>query len=90
MTTTRTVRPTGVPVDLVFLGPPGAGKGTQAGIFRERHGVPHISAGGSPSSGVRDGNDVARSRSAATGKGLDERPGRSLQTEGEQTAKWKY
>ncbi len=32
-------------MNLVFMGPPGAGKGTQAEIFHERHGIPHISTG---------------------------------------------
>ena len=30
---------------MVFLGPPGAGKGTQAKIIAERYKVPHISTG---------------------------------------------
>lgn len=33
------------PLDLVFLGPPGAGKGTQARTLAERRGIPHISTG---------------------------------------------
>jgi adenylate kinase len=32
-------------VRLILLGPPGAGKGTQAAAIRERYGVPHISTG---------------------------------------------
>lgn len=30
---------------LVFLGPPGAGKGTQAELLAERRGIPHVSTG---------------------------------------------
>jgi adenylate kinase len=32
-------------VRLVLVGPPGAGKGTQAGVIAERVGIPHISTG---------------------------------------------
>jgi adenylate kinase len=34
-----------MPVYVVLLGPPGAGKGTQAQIISERMGLPHISSG---------------------------------------------
>ena len=30
---------------LVFMGPPGAGKGTQADVLATRAGIPHISTG---------------------------------------------
>lgn len=33
------------PLRLLFLGPPGAGKGTQASAFARRHGIPHLSTG---------------------------------------------
>jgi adenylate kinase len=32
-------------VNLVFLGPPGAGKGTQARLLAQREGIPHVSTG---------------------------------------------
>ncbi|HLJ58917.1 MAG TPA: adenylate kinase [bacterium] len=47
-------------MDLIFMGPPGAGKGTQAEIFHERHGLPHISTGDILRQGVRDDTEVGR------------------------------
>jgi adenylate kinase len=47
-------------MDLIFMGPPGAGKGTQAQIFRERHGLPHISTGDILRQAVRDDTEVGR------------------------------
>ncbi|RNC69348.1 MAG: adenylate kinase [Desulfuromonadales bacterium] len=32
-------------MDLVFLGPPGAGKGTQANLIAKRYGIPQVSTG---------------------------------------------
>ena len=38
---------------LVFLGPPGAGKGTQAALISARYGIPHLSTGDMLRSEVR-------------------------------------
>jgi adenylate kinase len=47
-------------MNLVFMGPPGAGKGTQAELFRARHGVPHISTGDMFRAAVRADTDMGR------------------------------
>ncbi len=47
-------------MNLIFMGPPGAGKGTQAEIFHERHGLPHISTGDILRRAVRDDTAVGR------------------------------
>lgn len=39
---------------LVLLGPPGAGKGTQAAVIAEAHGIPHISTGDIFRANLRD------------------------------------
>jgi adenylate kinase len=51
---------TGAPMHLVFMGPPGAGKGTQANLFRDRYGIPHISTGDMFRQAVRDDSEVGR------------------------------
>ncbi len=45
---------------LIFLGPPGAGKGTQASKVSERWRIPHISTGDVFRAAVKEGNDVGR------------------------------
>ncbi|HEV2357558.1 MAG TPA: adenylate kinase [bacterium] len=47
-------------MNLVFMGPPGAGKGTQAELCRVRHNVPHISTGDMFRAAVRADTEVGR------------------------------
>jgi adenylate kinase len=47
-----------VPLDLIFMGPPGAGKGTQAARVSAEHGLAHIATGDMLRSAVRDGTDL--------------------------------
>jgi adenylate kinase len=47
-----------VPLNLVFFGPPGAGKGTQAERFAHHHKIPKISTGDMLRQAVADGTRV--------------------------------
>ena len=49
-----------VPINLVVLGPPGAGKGTQAIRFAEGHEIPKISTGDILRDAVQSGSDLGR------------------------------
>jgi adenylate kinase len=54
---------------VVILGPPGAGKGTQAAVLAQRLGVPHIATGDLFRSAVRDGTPVGREVAAYMQRG---------------------
>lgn len=56
-------------MNLIFMGPPGAGKGTQAEIFHERHGVPHISTGDILRAAVRADTELGRQAQAYMQRG---------------------
>lgn len=45
---------------VIMLGPPGAGKGTQAGLIARRFGIPHISTGDILRNAVREGTELGR------------------------------
>ncbi|MEO5742929.1 MAG: adenylate kinase [Vicinamibacterales bacterium] len=47
-----------MPLNLVFFGPPGAGKGTQADRFAARHHIPKISTGDMLRKAIHDGTRV--------------------------------
>ena len=55
---------------LVLLGPPGAGKGTQAKRLAERLGLPHISTGDILRQNVKDDTDLGRQAKGIMEKGL--------------------
>jgi adenylate kinase len=54
----RTAVAAKVPLNLVFFGPPGAGKGTQADRFAERHQIPKISTGDILRKAIQDGTRI--------------------------------
>jgi adenylate kinase len=47
-----------VALDLIFMGPPGAGKGTQAARVAKHHGLAHIATGDMLRAAVRDGTEL--------------------------------
>jgi adenylate kinase len=57
------------PVNVVLIGPPGCGKGTQAVRLAERYQIPHISTGEILRSAVRAGSELGRQVAQTLTKG---------------------
>lgn len=57
------------PVNVVLIGPPGSGKGTQAVRLAEHYGIPHISTGEILRSAVRAGSALGRQVADIMAKG---------------------
>jgi len=55
---------------LVLLGPPGAGKGTQASNIVEKYGTPHISTGDIFRANIKEGTALGQEAKAYMDKGL--------------------
>jgi adenylate kinase len=54
---------------IILIGPPGAGKGTQAQFIVNTHGVPHISSGDMLREAVRNGTELGKKADAAMKRG---------------------
>lgn len=55
---------------LVILGPPGAGKGTQASAIVKKYSIPHISTGDIFRSNIKEGTELGKQAEAYMNKGL--------------------
>ena len=54
---------------LLFLGPPGAGKGTQAALLCDRHGLRHLSTGDLLRAEVSAGSDLGKEAESVMNRG---------------------
>jgi adenylate kinase len=55
---------------LVLLGAPGAGKGTQADVLKEKFGIPHISTGDIFRSNIKNNTELGKKAKEYIDKGL--------------------
>ncbi|HNU68729.1 MAG TPA: adenylate kinase [Myxococcota bacterium] len=55
---------------VILLGPPGAGKGSEAELIVERYGIPHISTGDMLRQQIRSGTELGRLAATFIEKGL--------------------
>ena len=56
-------------MQLIFIGPPGSGKGTQAKRLAEAHGVPHISTGDMLREAIADGTELGKKAAPVVASG---------------------
>jgi len=56
-------------VKLIFIGPPGSGKGTQAKRLAQQHGIPHISTGDMLREAIADGTELGRQAAPVVSSG---------------------
>jgi len=69
MTTPSLTRPAQGRVNVIFIGPPGSGKGTQAVRIAVRYRIPHISTGDILRAAVKAGSELGRQVAATLASG---------------------
>ena len=68
-----------MPLNLIMMGPPGAGKGTQAEQFARKRGIPKISTGDILREAVHNGTEIGRQANATMARGEWDRASAALQ-----------